>query len=379
MQKRYDVSEVVEIPQNNKKKIIKKIVISLLIILLSLIFIGIVGVLVYVNSIGINFIDTDKEDNVVENVNDEGLFEDIPEENVNEYYNIITAIRDNSDISSSLKTWYTNGGDHMYSGNVINILIVGIDASGGVPMQGNSDVMMLASINKKEQKITLCSFLRDSYTYFETSNGNGYYSKLNAAYSYGGADCLMRAIENNYKIKLDYFVAVDFEAFEKVIDAIGGINLNLTQQEAKAMENYAGITGVPYGENTLLNGEHALLFSRMRKIYVSGDVQRTENQRKVINAIIKKSRTLGLADLNTVVQTLGEYVYTDCPTTKIISLGTNAILGKWYDFQVYSMEAPPESAREGYDGKSWIWLVDYPYSAQYVQKQIYGETNIVIQ
>ncbi len=379
MQKRYDVSEVVEIPQNNKKKIIKKIVISLLIILLSLIFIGIVGVLIYINSIGINFIDTDKDDDVIDNINDEVLFEDIPEDNVNEYHNIITAIRDNSDISSSLKTWYANGGDHMYSGNVINILIVGIDASGGVPMQGNSDVMMLASVNKKERKITLCSFLRDSYTYFETSNGNGYYSKLNAAYSYGGADCLMRAIENNYKIKLDYFVAVDFEAFEKVIDAIGGINLNLTKEEARAMENYAGISGVPYGENTLLNGEQALLFSRMRTIYVSGDVQRTENQRKVINAIIKKSRTLGLADLNTVVQTLGEYVYTDCPTTKIISLGTNAILGKWYDFQVYSMEAPPESAREGYEGSAWIWLVDYPYSAQYVQKQIYGETNIVIQ
>lgn len=379
MQKRYDVSEVVEIPQDNKKKVVRKIVISLLIILLSLVFIGIVGVLVYINSIGINHIDTNKDEIVSDNNNDNVLFEDIADEDIDEYYSIITTIRDNSDISSSLKNWYTNGGDHMYSNNVINILIVGIDASGGVPMQGNSDVMMLASVNKKEQKITLCSFLRDSYTYFETSSGNGYYSKLNAAYANGGADCLMRAIENNYKIKLDYFVAVDFEAFEKVIDAIGGINLNLTQQEAKAMENYAGITGIPYGENTLLNGEQALLFSRMRKIYVSGDVQRTENQRKVINAIIKKSRTLGLSDLNTVVQTLGEYVYTDCPTTKIISLGTNAILGKWYDFQVYSMEAPPESAREGYNGSAWIWLVDYPYSAQYVQKQIYGETNIVIQ
>ena len=379
MQKRHDVSEVVEIPQNNKKNIIKKILLSLLIIILSLIFIGIVAVLVYINSIGIKHIDTEKDDIIVDNNNDEVLFEDIPEEQVDEYYNIITAIRDDSDLSASLKNWYTNGGDHMYSNNVINILIVGIDASGGVPMQGNSDVMMLASINKEEKKITLCSFLRDSYTYFETSSGNGYYSKLNAAYANGGADCLMRAIENNYKIKLDYFVAVDFEAFEKVIDAIGGININLTQQEAKAMENYGGISGVPYGENTLLNGEQALLFSRMRKIYVSGDVQRTENQRKVINAIIKKSRTLGVSDLNTVVQTLGEYVYTDCPTTKIISLGTNAILGKWYDFQVYSMEAPPESAREGYDGSSWIWLVDYPYSAQYVQKQIYGETNIVIQ
>ena len=189
----------------------------------------------------------------------------------------------------------------------------------------------------------------------------------------------MNAIEYNYKIDVDYFVAVDFEAFEKVIDAIGGVNLDVTQKEAQAMEDYANISGVPYGENVLLNGEQALLFSRMRKIYVTGDVQRAENQRKVINAIIKKSRTLGLSDLNNVVQTLGEYVYTDCPMTKIISLGTNAILGKWYNFQVYSMEAPPLSAREEYNGSSWMWMVDYPYSAQYVQKQIFGESNIVIQ
>ena len=142
MQKRHDVSEVVEIPQNNKKNIIKKILLSLLIIILSLIFIGIVAVLVYINSIGIKHIDTEKDDIIVDNNNDEVLFEDIPEEQVDEYYNIITAIRDDSDLSASLKNWYTNGGDHMYSNNVINILIVGIDASGGVPMQGNSDVMM---------------------------------------------------------------------------------------------------------------------------------------------------------------------------------------------------------------------------------------------
>lgn len=377
MEKRYDVSEVVEIPQENKKRG-KKVLIAIIIIVVALIFAAVVGVLIYINSIGINFVDTN-DSNSGDNNNDSVLFEDLQEGDIDEYHDMITAIRDNSDISSSLYSWYTNGGDHMKSKNVLNILIVGIDASGGTPMQGNSDVMMLASVNKKEKKITLCSFLRDSYTYFETSSGNGYYSKLNAAYANGGADCLMNAIEYNYKIDLDYFVAVDFEAFEKVIDAIGGINLNVSEDEAKAMEDYAGISGVPYGENTHLNGEQALLFSRMRKIYVTGDVQRTENQRKVINAIIKKSRTLGLSDLNTVVQTLGEYIYTDCPTTKIVSMGTNAILGKWYNFQVYSMEAPPESAREAYNGSSWMWMVDYPYSAQYVQKQIYGESNIVIQ
>lgn len=378
MGRRHDVSSVVEIPEKKKKGTLKKVLVSILIILLVIVFALVVGVLLYMNSIGINHIDTENND-TGDNTNDSVLFEDLAEDEKEEYYNMITAIRDNSDISTSLYNWYTNGGDHMASNNVLNILIVGIDASGGVPMQGNSDVMMLASVNKKEEKITLCSFLRDSYTYFETSSGNGYYSKLNAAYANGGADCLINAIEYNYKIDIDYFVAVDFEAFEKVIDAIGGINLDVTQTEAEAMEAYANITGVPYGENVTLNGEHALLFSRMRKIYATGDVQRTENQRKVINAIIKKSRTLGLSDLNNVVQTLGQYVYTDCPTTKIVSLGTNAILGKWYNFQVYSMEAPPQSAREEYNGSSWMWMVDYPYSAQYVQKQIFGESNIVIQ
>lgn len=376
MDRRNDRYEVIEIPPKKKTKVLKKVLISVLIIVLVLIFVAVIGVMLYMNSIGINYVDPD--DNYEVNINEDSLYDDLSDEEVQEYHSMITAVRDNSSISAQLNEWYTNGGEHMSSKNVLNILIVGVDGRTG-SMQGNSDVMMLASVNKKEESITLCSFLRDSYTYFETSGGSGYYSKLNAAYSYGGADCLVNAIENNYKIKIDYFVTVDFESFEKVIDAIGGVNLDVTEKEANAMEAYANITGVPYGDNVSLNGEQALLFARMRYIYTTGDVQRTQNQRKVINAIIKKAKTLGISDLNNVVQTLGEYIYTDCPMTKIVSLGSSAILGKWYDYQVYSMEAPPESAREAYNGSSWMWMVDYPYSAQYVQKQIYGESNIVIQ
>ena len=353
--------------------------VRVMLFILLIIVLGIAAVFIYMQSLGINYFDRNNNTLVEENSDDAVLFDELSDDEADEYHSMITAIRDNSDMSSTLYNWYTNGGDLMSSSSVLNVLIVGIDASSGTPMQGNSDVMMLASINRKTQSITLCSFLRDSYTYFETTSGNGYYSKLNAAYAYGGAGCLVNAIEQNYKIKIDYFVAVDFEAFEKVVDAIGGVNVDVTAYEAQAMEEYANITGVPNGGNVHLNGQQALLYCRMRKIYATGDVQRTENQRKVINAIIKKTRTLGLSDLNNVAQTLGEYVYTDCPATKIISLGTNALLGQWYNYQVYSMESPPESAREAYNGSTWMWIVDYPYSAQYVQKQIYGETNIVIQ
>lgn len=375
MERRIDVSEVVEIPQKKKGNTTKKVIIAVIAVVLSIVFIAVVGVLIYMNSIGINYIETDNSD---DNDDNSVYLEELKEDDSEESFKMIKYVRDNSDTKSSLYNWYTNGGAHMKSKNVLNILIVGIDASGGVSMQGNSDVMMLASINKKEEKITLCSFLRDSYTYYENSNGSGFYSKINAAYANGGADCLMDAIEKNYKIDLDYFVAVDFEAFEKVIDAIDGINLDLTKAEANEIRRMTG-SSISHGENVLLNGKEALVFARIRKLYTTSDVHRTENQRKIINAIIKKSKTLGLGDLNNVVQTLGEYIYTDCPSTKIISLGTNAILGKWYNFQVYSMEAPPESARDVYEGDSWLWIVDYPYSAQYVQKQIFGKSNIVIQ
>ena len=378
MERKIDNTEIVEI-KKEKKSVGKKIFIAIVVLFLTIIIGAVGAVFIYLNSLGINFFDRNQTEDTSDNTNDSVLYEDIKdEEEKEEYFKLMTAIRDDSDMSTRLRSWYTNGGDHMSSQHVLNILIIGMDAS-GTPMNGNTDVMMLASVDKKKGRISLCSFLRDSYTYYETSPGNGHYSKLNAAYPNGGADCLVSAIENNYKIKIDYFVAVDFDAFIKVIDAIGGINMDVTDDEARAIEAYANISGVPRGGNVHLNGEQALLFARMRKIYATGDVHRTENQRKVINAVIKKSRTLGLSDINKVVQTLAQYVYTDCPMTKIVSLGTNAILGKWYNFQVYSMVAPPESAREPYSGSTWMWLVDYPYSAQYVQKQLYGETNIAIQ
>ncbi len=377
MDKRKNTSEVVDIPLKTKKT--KKVLIIVVSVILALVIIGFGSIMIYMNSLGINFHDIGDIINDTElETSDDTLFDDIEEDDEDEYYSIINAVRGDNHLSSTLYDWYNNGGEIMASKNVINILIIGVDSRSGT-ITGNSDVMMLASLNKKTETITLCSFLRDSYSYFESSNGAGYYSKLNAAFSYGGAECLVNAIENNFKVSVDYFVAIDFTGFEKVIDAIGGITLDVTKAEAKAMQNYGKITGVPYGEGVTLNGEQALLFARMRKIYTTGDVQRTENQRKVINAIIQKAKDLDISDLNEVAQSLGEYVYTDCSMTKIISLGTNAILGKWYNYEINSVDAPPENAREAYNGNAWMWIVDYPISAQYVQNQIYGASNIVIE
>lgn len=373
MSLRADVTEVVPASKPKRKHHVWLIII---IVLLAIILAAGIGLYVFVRTLGITFVD-------IEDANKGGgsdIYAGLDEEHYEEYHGIITAMQGNAGLSDLLRGWYQNKGDLMSSRNILNILIIGIDATGNEPMVGNSDAMMLASINKEKKTITLCSFLRDSYTYFEV-DGAGRFSKLNAAYAEGGAKALIDAIENNYKLKIDYFAAVDFDAFIDVIDAIGGINLTVTQMEAEAIMDYAKITGVPYGENVHLTGEQALYFARMRKIYTTGDIQRTENQRRVINAVIQKAKAnLSLTNLTKVVKTLAPHVYTNCSATRLITLGGNAVLGQWYNYQVRSMVAPPESARaEPLDGENWwVWIVDYPFAAQYVQKEIFGETNIVI-
>lgn len=357
-----------------RKKKVKKSSVVIAVIVVILVFLGVIAahfVLRYTKDLDID----DGIDDVTGQYSDDFLFRD--EDNSQNAADMI-AMQQNDNLNDLLADWYTNGGEHLTSKHVMNVLLIGLDTFDGVG-SGNSDVMMIVSINNETKKITLCSLFRDSYTYFDTAYGPRT-SKINAAYGNGGPKYLVDAVENNYKIKIDYYAAVDFTAFEQVIDEVGGVNLDVTQNEADGIYEYANIS-VPVGENVLLNGEQALYFSRMRKIYTSGDIQRTENQRKVITALINKSKNLTLSQLDGVVKTLCSYVRTDCSVSKIITLGTTAILNKWYDFEIVSMEAPAEDARQPYTthGDSvWIWVVDYPLAAQEVQNALYGHTNIIL-
>ena len=270
MAKRYVDNKTVEITPGKKKHRGRGCLV-VIIILAVIAAAATAGLYFYLKSLGINTIDLTAGEDVS---NDSYLFEDLNEEEIKQYSGMITAARDNYDLRSILRDWYKAEGDLMATNKVINFLIVGYDDSGMDDSSGNSDAMIIASIDRKNKKITLCSLLRDSFTYFEDSNGNEYYSKLNAAYAYGGADCLISAVEHNYKIRIDHFAAVNFEGFIALVDAMGGITMTVTQEEAEAIEAYAKIKGVPYGEDVTLNGLHALMFSRMRKIYITGDVHK---------------------------------------------------------------------------------------------------------
>ena len=280
-------------------------------------------------------------------------------------------LRDFNDLSSVLKGWAENTTENslMRDKNVINVLLVGLDA-----FESNSDTIIIASLNKNTKKIHLTSVFRDSYTYIKTASGDKF-AKINACYANGGTDKLIETLENNFKIRIDYYVSVNFNSFSAIVDALGGITLDVKEYEAAAVR--AEINGdCPSGEGVLLNGEQALGFCRIRYCDADADVSRTRRQRQFINALIDEAKGITISQISPLLNSVLKYVRTDCSVTKIITLGTQALTEKWYNYEIVSEAIPSEDHRLDYQGYSWVWIVDYPAAAKALQETIYGKTNI---
>ena len=278
------------------------------------------------------------------------------------------------DFKQALKDWATQGNENkMSSKNVINVLLVGADRGTN---SGNTDVMMLVSLNKKTKQLKLVSFLRDSYLYIDSKKGS-YCSKLNAAFSMGGPECLMETIENNYKIEIDNYVMVNFESFVEIIDAMGGVTVDVQKYEADY--NYKKFKiNLPYGEDVTLNGEQALCFCRIRGCDSDGDVSRTRRQRQVIESIIDRVKTASMSDLNKYIDILLPYVDTGYSKTQILSLGVQALTGKWFNYERTQLQMPDEECRTSGSANAWIWVVDYQLAAHKLQTELYGKSNITL-
>ena len=280
-----------------------------------------------------------------------------------------------------LKNWATNKGEKMSNKNVLNILLIGSDASAeesgraSITDKGNTDVMMLVSIDKKNETIKLVSFMRDSYTYMDQFDS---YGKLNAACANGGAPFLVETIENDYKIEIDGYALVDFDSFRAVIDILGGVQIDVPKYVANHLTNKIDGT-FPSGEGVTLNGEQALKFVRVRATDKDGDVSRVDRQKQVIKALIEKAKGASLSEINEVFDAVLANVRTNIPKKDILNYATKAVTEGWATFEIAEeITMPTADARYGYSSAAtaWIWVIDYPLAAQKLQLELYGETNI---
>lgn len=283
------------------------------------------------------------------------------------------------DFKEILKDWATKEGEKMTDKDILNILLIGSDASAkdpnrsSVTEKGNTDVMMLVSINPEKETIKLVSFMRDSYTYMDKFDR---YAKLNAACANGGPGYLVETIENDYKIKIDGYVMVDFDSFVHVINVLGGVRVDVPAYVA----NHFG-KDFPRGNQVLLNGEQALRFSRVRYSDANGDVSRVARQRQVITALIERCKGATLSEINAVADVILANVRTNISRKTIFTYAAKAVTDGWPNFAISQITMPTPDARYGYNSRStaWIWVVDYPLVAQKLQLELYGKTNIKLE
>lgn len=213
----------------------------------------------------------------------------------------------------------------LYDDEVLNILLIGTDKRVSGDSE-RSDAMMLVSVNKKTEKIIVTSLLRDIYLKIPGKNNN----RLNAAYAYGGAELLMETIEQNFKLKIDRFVSVDFYAFIEMVNIVGGVRLEVTQEEIPVINNYVKeinlLTGEAENKDYLtapgeqqLNGKQALGYARDRYIG-NNDFERTSRQRRVLEQIYLRVKGLNLIEWNEMLKKLLPQITTNLTEGELFTL-----------------------------------------------------------
>jgi cell envelope-related function transcriptional attenuator common domain len=197
--------------------------------------------------------------------------------------------------------------------DIINILMVGEEAiNDGI--RGRTDSIMIATVDSKTNKLKLTSIMRDLYVQIPGYSDN----KINAAYHNGGMPLLMDTLKKNFNLEVDGYVLVNFDSFESVIDELGGVEVTLSDTEARYLNRTNYISNpsnrrVHAGTQTL-NGNQALGYARVR--YVpngdqANDFGRTSRQRKVLNAIFEKYKSKSALELVTMLPKLFSMVTTD--------------------------------------------------------------------
>ncbi len=262
--------------------------------------------------------------------------------------------------------------------DIYNVLLVGVDRR-DKSWNGNSDAMMLVSMNKKEDKVSIVSLMRDTYVDIE---GVGY-AKLNAAYAYGAGPLLCQTITDTYKIQVDRYAAVDFFDLIDIIDIIGGVSLEVTAKEAEVANGYIldmcnlmGIDGYEHqipseGGFVRCDGVQAVAFARNRYVGNS-DFERTERQRYVIQQLMAEVKQMSVAQMTEKMQAILGHVTMNIPETEIWSM-----IGEVPDILEYEFEM----SRVPYDDMYSVIYVkgqdmlvpDWDPTLEKLHDTIYGE------
>ena len=275
--------------------------------------------------------------------------------------------------------------------NITNIMLVGQNYREDEPNK-LSDTMLLCSINRETNTLTMVSFLRDLYVPLPAYAGhNGGRNRINVCYalgstwkrsSEGGMEMLAKCIEQNFGVHVDHTIEVSFDTFAEIINAMDGVDVVLTEEEAEYMTDHVGYVGsFEAGENALM-GYDALAYARIRKI--GGDQQRVVRQRTVVSSLIDKCRNMGLLELHDLATRILPLIITDMTSEEITNYLWE-LIPMVKDIKLASLTIPVDN--EALPHSMWSKTLDlYGYTssvlecnltlnAQYLQNALGMETE----
>lgn len=251
---------------------------------------------------------------------------------------------------------------------VINIAVFGIDKNGD-ETDGRSDAIKILSLDTQNNEAKITSLQRDTLIYIPGVKQD--FEKLNHAYAYGGANLALQTINYNFDLDITRYVALNFEAVEHVIDAIGGIELEIQEREVPFI---AEVTHSGYQH---LDGKQALGYMRLR--YSDNDYVRMDRQTAVMQAIFSKLSSLNYSQILELVNECLPYVETNISTNEMLSLGMKALKLDPANIQTHQIpRGSGETVNQSvtYNGYSPLYIVDsYQQLVKDVHEDIYGESN----
>ena len=261
----------------------------------------------------------------------------------------------------------------------LNLALFGVDSRDGELDGGtNSDTIMVCSINQKNGEIKLVSVYRD--TYLDVNDGS--YSKANSAYAGGGPERAINMLNKNLYLDITDFATVDFSAVIEAVDLLGGIDIELTDEEVKWLNAYlietSQVTGVSY-ENVQasgvqhLSGIQAMAFCRIR--YTEGwDYKRTERQRQVLEKIFEGAKSQGITTLVSMITTMMPYIKTSLSNTEIIALAAD--IGK---YTIAGTEGfPYDKVAADVDAGDCVVPVNLAANVKQLHEYLFGDTEYTV-
>lgn len=258
-----------------------------------------------------------------------------------------------------------------------NILLLGCD-SYSKNNHTRSDSMIIVSINRERQQVKMTSLMRDTWI---IQPGTSKHRKLTELCAVGGPEMTIQAIEDNFGVEIDDYALISMEGIAEIIDLLGGVDIDVTEAERKALNkglfDLSSLSGMEKlqesGENVHLNGNQATAFARIRKI--DSDYVRTDRQRTVLMAMARRLKDGASAGtLLTIVNVLLNYVETDLSISDILEIGT---VGLDMDLStVEELRLPADGTFEsGMYGNVWCIKPNFEKNAALLQEFIYGEAE----